>query len=221
MAFKQKNLLLLIYIIGICNFTGSAQIDTVQVKNLFNMSFEDLLNQNVVTVSKYKQTISEAPSSVTIITANEIRDFGYNTLAEALNSQKGFYSSYDRNYVFMGNRGFGRPSDYNNRSRLLLNGHTLNENVYGSSLLGSDLSLNLDIIDRIEIVRGPSSSMYGSGAMLNVINIITKKGADLDGLNIKTLLGSYNKKEISAYWGKTLSKGTDIVISGILTNVKY
>ena len=218
MEFKQKNLLLVIFIMVMFYIPVSAQTDSVLVKDLFDMSLEDLLNIEITTASKYEQTIFEAPSSVTIITSNEIRDFGYNTLNEALNSQKGFYSSYDRNYSYIGNRGFGRPSEYNNRSRLLLNGHTLNENVYGSALLGSDLSLNLDIIDRIEIVRGPGSSMYGSGAMLNVINIITKKGADLDGLNIKTSLGSYNKKEISAYWGKTTGKGTDIVISGIAGN---
>ncbi|MGZ2371674.1 TonB-dependent receptor plug domain-containing protein [Ancylomarina sp. YFZ004] len=179
------------------------------------MSFEELLNQNVVTASKYEQSLSEAPSSITIVTSDDIRDYGYNTLDEALNSQKGFYISNDRNYSYIGTRGFGRSGDYNNRSKLLINGHTLNENVFGSASFGSALSFNMDLIDRIEIVRGPGSSMYGSGAMLSVINIITKKGHDIDGLDIKTTLGSYNKKEASALWGKTLENGIDIVISGI------
>jgi len=215
MVHLPKNVLLLVLILALNSFQLFSQKDTTKVENLFDMSFEELLNQKIVTVSKYEQSFSEAPSSITIITSDDIRDYAYNTLDEALNSQKGFYITNDRNYSYVGTRGFGRSGDYNNRSKLLINGHTLNENVFGSALFGSGLSLNMDLIDRIEIVRGPGSSMYGSGAMLSVINIITKKGDDIAGLDIKTTLGSYNRKEASALWGKTLENGTDIVISGI------
>ncbi len=218
MVHLQKNVSLLVLILILNSFQLHSQTDATKAENLFDMSFEDLLNQDVVTASKYKQPISEAPSSITIITSKDIRDFGYNTLAEALNSQKGFYVSNDRNYSYIGNRGFARSGDFNNRSKLLVNGHALNENIYGSALFGSTLSFNMELIDHIEIVRGPGSSIYGSGAMLNVINIITKKGDDIDGLDMKATYGSYNNREASVLWGKKLENGMDIVVSGITAN---
>ena len=68
------------------------------------------------------------------------------------------------------------PGDYNARILLLVDGHRLNDNVFGSALLGTEFALDLDIIERIEIIRGPSSSLYGTSAFFAVINVITKKG---------------------------------------------
>ena len=87
--------------------------------------------------AKREQRVTEAPSSVTIVTAEDIRTFGWRTLAEALNSVRGFYITNDRNYAYVGVRGFGRPSDYNNRVLLLVNGHRYNDNVYDQALIGT------------------------------------------------------------------------------------
>ena len=76
---------------------------------------EQLLNTKVSTASRYLQTIKEAPAAVTIISGEEIRRYGFRTLAEALNSISGFFLTDDRNYTYLGVRGFGRPSDYTNR----------------------------------------------------------------------------------------------------------
>ena len=118
------------------------QIDTTGVKSLFEMSLTDLMNQKVVTASKYTQNSAEAASSIGVITADEIKQYGYRTLGEALNSQRGMYLSNDKNYLYVGSRGFSRPTDYNNRIVVMIDGHILNEVVYGSAFMGNELGIN-------------------------------------------------------------------------------
>ena len=169
-------------------------IASAQETDLQFFSLDSLLNVKISAAAKYEQTISEAPASVTIITSEDIERYGYRTFDELLASVRGFYTRNDRTYTRIGVRGFSRPSDYNNRILLLINGLTINESLYGAVFLGSELGMNLDIIDRVEIVRGPGSALYGTGAMLAVINIITKKNilnsVDIYGGDFK-LAGGY------------------------------
>ena len=99
--------------------------------------------------SKYEQKVSEAPSSVTVITADEIRKYGYRTLAELLRSVPGFYVNYDRNYHYVGTRGFRRPGDYDTRVLLLVDGHRVNENVGDSPAFGTQFVLDVDLIHKV------------------------------------------------------------------------
>ena len=177
----------------------SGQIDTTGMKKLFEMDLTDLMNQKVVTASKYTQSSAEAASSIGVITADEIKQFGYRTLGEALNSQRGMYLSDDKNYLYVGSRGFSRPTDYNNRIVVMLDGHIMNEVVYGSAFMGNELGINLDNIERIEIIRGPGASVYGSGSMLNIINLISKKGADINGMTVSAGDGKLWEKRLVGY----------------------
>lgn len=185
-----------------------------------DLSLDSLLHLKISTASKYEQTISEAPASVTIVTAEEIVHYGYRTLDELLASVRGFYTSYDRNYSYLGARGFSRPTDYNDRILLLIDGHTTNENVYGSTFIGTDLALDMRSIERVEIVRGPGSALYGTGAMFAVINIITKKGNTLDGFSISAGQGSYGRVQAAAAFGKEFGDGVDLFVSGIGSDIK-
>ena len=146
--------------------------------SLIGMSLEDLMKVDIDSVygaSGYKQKVTEAPASVTIITSDDIRKYGYRTLAEILSNAPGFYISYDRNYSFLGIRGFGRPGDYNSRILLLVDGHRLNDSVYDQAFIGTEFPLDVDLIDRVEVIRGPNSSLYVASAFLGVINVITKR----------------------------------------------
>jgi outer membrane receptor for ferrienterochelin and colicins len=207
---------ILCFIVILLNF----QICNAQQKDdIKDISLDDLLNVKISTATKYDQTMSDAPASVSIITSEDIERFGFHNLADILMHVRGFYTSYDRNYSYVGVRGFGRPSDYNNRILLLLNGNTLNEGVFGSSLLGTEQPLNMDCIERIEIVRGPGSALYGTGAMFAVVNIITKKGIMNDGLNLKLERGSYGNRQGALAYGKEFKNGIDFFVSGLWADV--
>lgn len=130
--------------------------------------------REVTAVSRYAQTIEEAPSSVTVIDGRELRAFGYPTIAEALRGVRGVYLSNDRAYASAGIRGVGEPNDYNNRVLLLTDEQPLNENILNSSYIGSEGRVDLHDVARIEVVRGPGSLLYGAGAFSGVINVVTR-----------------------------------------------
>jgi iron complex outermembrane receptor protein len=169
---------------------------------------------SVFGASRFDQKITDAPASVTIITASDIKKFGYRTLAEVLQSVGGFYTTYDRNYSYLGVRGFGSPGDYNTRVLLLLDGHRINDGVFDSALIGTELPVDLDLIDRIEIIRGPSSSIYGTNAFFGVINITTRSGRDLKGAEVSGSAGSFDTYQGRTSYGNRFDNGLELLLSG-------
>ena len=163
----------------------------------------------------YMQKVTEAPSSVTIITADEIRGFGHRTLADVLRTVRGFYVTYDRNYSYLGVRGFSRPGDYNARVLLQVDGHRLNDNVFGSALIGTEFPLDVDLIERIEIIRGPSSALYGTSAFFAVINVITKHAAALDERDSRhrQRSGASTRYEGRATYSRRFAAGPELLVS--------
>ncbi len=126
----------------------------------------------VVAAEKELTRAQDAPASITVISAEEIRGFGYTTLVEALRSVRGLYSSDDRDYATIGVRGFSSPGTYNSRVLVLSDGHVTNESSLGQGYVGHDFSPDLADVERIEIVRGPGSVLYGSAAFLAVVNVV-------------------------------------------------
>src|SRR5262249_18801199 len=143
-------------------------------------SLEELSNLQVYSASKHMQSAHAAPSSVTIITAEDIQNFGYGNLADILRSAPGFYVTYDRDYSFVGVRGFGRLGDWNDRILVLIDDHRINNNVLGQAMVGNEFPVDVDMIERVEIVRGPSSSLYGDSAFFAVINVITRTSEEVN-----------------------------------------
>jgi len=184
---------------------------------LTEMSLEELLQvevREVRTASRYLQATREAPASVTVLTAEDFRNYGYRTLADALRSVRSVHVTYDRNYSYLGMRGFGLASDYNNRVLFLVDGHRLNDNIYDGALFGNEFILDAESIDRVEIVRGPGSSLYGSNAFFGVVNVLTKRGEQLDGAELSASAGSFGAYRGRASYGRRLEDGADVLVSG-------
>lgn len=179
------------------------------------ISLDSLLNTRISTASKYLQTSAEAAASVTILSGDEIRQLGYANLQEVLESVPGMYVSNDRNYPYLGTRGFSRPSDYNNRILVLIDGHTMNEQVWGGAPVGSDLPINLDIVERVEVVRGPGSALYGTSAMFAVINIVTKTGRQIDGGTVHARVATAGDRQIGATVGYGLKRNLAFKIAAL------
>lgn len=180
-------------------------------------SLEQLLNTEVTTVtaaSKYQQELTSAPASVSIITADDIRKYGYRTLGDALNSLRGFYSTYHRSYQYVGVRGFSPLGDYTTRILVLVDGHRLNDAVYEQAPLGSDFPVDLDMVDRVEVIRGPGSSLYGTNAFVAVINVITRGATTLKGGEVAGTGGSFNTWTGRATVGGKLENGLSLLLSG-------
>lgn len=173
--------------------------------------------QVVISAVRYRQRVGEAPASVTIVTAREIEQYGWRTLADLFRAMRGFYVSDDRNYSYLGVRGFSRPGDFNIRILGLLNGHTLNDDIYQAFLLGRESGIDLDLVDRIEIVRGPGSALYGTSAFFAVVNIVTKGGGDLQGLRTSVEAGSFNTNKGILTYGRQYENGLDLLLHASYT----
>jgi len=164
-----------------------------------SLVFEDI--PLVITASRHKQKVTDAPSTVQVIGAAEIERHGYRTLAEALQTLPGFYINYDRNYTYVGVRGFARPGDYNSRVQMQINGHPVNDSVYDYAAVGEDQSLDMALIERIEVVYGPGSTLYGSNALLATINVITRQAEEMKGAQLALEGGSFGRAQARLSYG--------------------
>ena len=205
--------------LGASNSARAAEAAEKSLEELMDLGLERLTELEIPIVSsasKYEQPENRAPATVTVITADEIKKYGYRTLADILASVKGYFVTDDRNYKHIGIRGFNRPGDFNTRVLLLIDGRRLNENLYGQAPIGSDFPLDIDLIERIEILHGPSFSLYGSGAMLGVVNVITRRGCDVQGGEVAASYGSFDRRTGRFTVGDRCSNGVDYLLSGTL-----
>jgi iron complex outermembrane receptor protein len=163
--------------------------------------------------SKYEQDVSDTPGTVYVRTGGEIRTQGYRTLAEVLDSMPGVHLRYDRVYTYLGVRGISRPGDYSSRVLVLIDGARVNDAIYDSATLGREFPLDVGLIDRVEYMPGPGSSLYGSNAVLGVVNVVTRGASQLPGLAATIEADSALGRKGSATWGGNV--GAARVLLGI------
>jgi len=173
----------------------------------------------VISVVKHLQKASDAPASVEVITSRDIERFGFRTLAEALQSLPGIYVDYDRNYAYVGVRGFLRQGDFNARLQILLNGHAMADTSYDYTPVGEDLGIDITMVDRIEVVYGPGSALYGSNALFATINIITKAPDSVRGTRLDLEGGSFGRWRGQVRHGRKIA-GWETLVSTRLLDVR-
>ncbi len=197
-------------VLGLYPGQARAVVDVAQ------LSLEELLQVEVVSASKFRQRISQAPSAARVITAEDIRLNGWRTLSEALASLPGLYVLNDRTYDFLGARGLLIPGDYNTRFLLLVDGEPINDNVYEQALVGDEFPLDLALIERIEYVPGPGSSVYGANAMFGVINVLTRTAAALGPGQVAGRLDSEDRRAGRATLTRPLGDAGALTLSATL-----
>ncbi|GFO55949.1 ligand-gated channel protein [Geomonas sp. Red276] len=221
---KNRSLCLLLLAAALLLGTGvsSRADDDIRPgsEDLTELSLDQLTTIEVAKVygaSRFEQKVTEAPSSVSIVTADDIRAFGYRNLSDILAAQRGFYVYNDRNYDYIGARGVDRSGGYDSRVLVLVDGHRTNEDMYDSAFIGNEFVLDADLIDRVEIIRGPGSSLYGDNAFFGVINIITRHGK-LQGTEVSAEAGSQQSYKGRVTYGNRFQNGLAVTLSGAVAD---
>lgn len=149
----------------------------------------DLLAQEnrVYAAARYDQTIAETPANVTIISRDDIRRYGYRNVADALKSLPGVYDAASQ-WPALGVSGVAVPGDFGSRILYLINGMPIYEPTYGGFFLDY---LDIESIERIEFVKGPGSALYGSGAVVGLVNLITNGDKSTRGTSVAAAAGSH------------------------------
>jgi len=171
--------------------------EDISLGAMLDLSIEELADLPVISATKTERKRSETPATVRVVTAKEIKERGYLTLEEALADLPGiqFRNIQGFNsYVFMR----GIPNQ-NNLILLMIDGIQVNELNSGGFYGGGQY--NLSIVERIEVVYGPASALYGTNAVSGVINIITKKPKDMRGLRVSSLVGTFKTQSHDFSYG--------------------
>ena len=208
-ALRRVALLVVVLeLLGALPVTGTAVAD-----DYTSLSLEQLMAIPVYSAAKREQKASEAPSSVTVITSQDVRAYGWRTMSDLLRGVPGMWVSYTRSYGGVGVRGFERSGDFGGRILLMVNGHRMNDPLYDSAAIVEDFVLDLDLIDRVEIVRGPGSALYGTNAFFAVINVFTRTAAQVDGFEAAIDMGSQEARRGRLTYGATTKCGAEVLLS--------
>ncbi|UCV20563.1 TonB-dependent receptor plug domain-containing protein [Ferribacterium limneticum] len=188
--------------------------------DLTELPLEQLMLREAAPVAQIAQQISDSPSAVSIVTAADIRAYGYRTLADVINSMRGLYTTYDRRYQYMGGRGFGAAEDYAGRIMLLIDGYATQDSLFNQAYIDESGLLDLELVERVEYVPGTGSVTYGNNAMLGIINVVTKKGRDFNAAQLSGEVSSHGGQKQRATYGKRFDNGADLLLSVSALDIK-
>jgi len=155
----------------------------------------------VISASKVKENIKKTPASVTVVTQEMIENMGANNIFDILRSVPGLGVSQSNIYndkITVR----GVETWFSEKVLILLDGHSLNADLLNGGATGAYKNLPIELIQRVEIIKGPASALYGENAFTALINIITKKAKDIDGTKVTVKYGSDNTKIANLAFGK-------------------
>lgn len=197
----------------LCAFTsaiGDSDINT----NFFSYSLEELMDVQVVTASRYLQKAADVPANVTIITSKEIRLKGYISILDILRDVPmiDIKSTGQGYYTDIGGRGVNQRANMGKHWQMRIDGHDMTwQQFYRNHLSAAWVSV--DNIERIEIIKGPASAVWGANAYLGVINIITKDIQNNQHGEVSFLGGSHDTYAVNGSVGEKFSEKGSIFTS--------
>jgi len=172
-----------------------------------------VVRDDVEAASRVAESVDSAPASVSLVSSPELRAMRYPTVAEAVRGVRGVYVQDDRSYKSLGFRGFSQLADYGNRVLVLVDGHPTNDNWIWASYVGYDLRADIDDVDRIEVVRGPGSVLYGTGAFSGVVNLVTLGRDTPEGREVGISVAEDGVARARARFTQKLSKDAGVTTS--------
>lgn len=215
-SVSKKIFLFIVFFFSISTFCANAQNDTVSdFLKALELSLEELLTIKVITATGSEQKITEAPATMLVITSIQIAERGYQQLEDLLRDIPGvdLIHTYGQAPSFITFRGM--YGDENRRILFMIDGLTENSLMGSYEMAGPAYSLHN--VERIEIIWGPASALYGANAFSAVINLITKKGASINGLHYQKGYGTFNTTVENVMLGVKKSN-IDLSLSGSLFN---
>jgi iron complex outermembrane receptor protein len=170
--------------------------------DLSDLGRDYFLSRTIEGASKHSEALSETPATATVITREEIERYGFRTVADVLRfAVPGYTASTDRTWDYAGGRGYSFFEDFNTRILVMLDGHPMNEPWNNFSGIGREMLVPLELVERIEVVQGPSSLLYGGYSLYGMVNVVTRGGEGLPGARASVSAGSWNTWEVSGSYG--------------------
>jgi outer membrane receptor for ferrienterochelin and colicins len=169
-----------------CAMSTALAVSSLVARAEDTSELEGLLDESIVTTaSKSAETATTAPATSSTLTAEDMRAYGIHSLAEAINYLGLGAITFDPLFTAdIGARGVFLKGDQGNHFLLLVDGHAVNEQLSGSARFDRGLGIPIEVIDHVELILGPGSVLYGSNAMLGVINVVTKRAKHWQGLHL-------------------------------------
>ena len=170
-----------------------------QVQDLKELSLEELIQIDVTTVSRSSKRRIDAPAAVSVITAEDIRRYGVDTLADALRlADSVSVARFNGGSWAIATRGFAAVT--NNKLLVMIDGRSIYTQLFGGVFWEAQHVLLPDL-DRIEIIRGPAGTLWGPNAVNGVINIITKRASGTQGALVRGVAGSREVGHVVGRYG--------------------
>jgi len=169
-------------------FSAHANTDD-RLDHFLSLSLEELINLETTIATNAKHTTTKAPAVVTLITADDIKATGATNLIDVLESVPGIHIR-SHHFAFRPLVLFRGAAA--NQTLLMINGTPMKDLMWGFGIFWKGLPTSM--IERIEIIRGPGSALFGSDASAGVINVITKTAGKIEDSEVGVRAGSFNTK---------------------------
>jgi outer membrane cobalamin receptor len=180
--------------------------EEASIERLMSMSLEELINVEITVATRSPKLVRKAPAIASVITAKEIHNMGARNLLDVLKMIPGFGVSLNEwGAAMIEVRGV--RTLLSEKILVMIDGHSLNRNFTGTAFHGEFEDLPVENIKQIEVIRGPGSALYGANAFVAVLNIITRDAHEINGLEVKTSLGSFATRKIDLTGGKVFQNG--------------
>ncbi|MEZ7186844.1 TonB-dependent receptor [Pseudoalteromonas sp. DY56-GL22] len=188
--------------------TSPVVANAAEEQDLFSLSFEDLLNVQVDIASKTNETLSSVPSTISVFSRKQIQALGVDNAYEVMNFVPGMQST-------RGDWVGAVPKDHargvyldSGNVLVMINGERVNESSFGKASVYMPY-IPIEIIEKIEFIRGPGSALYGSNAFLGVMNIVTSKERN----TLQLVLGNNGRYGATGQFNTSLSDDTSLFAS--------